>query len=76
MTVNIYPIYFNRQPRSADGVAAFPSHEVPPPQAIKAMLHEVMSQAPATGVIRDMMHETMGPIPLLPAPPVGARRPS
>ena len=54
----------------------FPSHEVPPPQAIKAMLHEVMSQAPATDVIRDMMHETMGPIPLLPAPPVGARRPS
>ena len=39
VTVNIYPIYFNRQPRSADGVAAFPSHEVPPPQAIKAMLH-------------------------------------
>ncbi len=70
-TVNIYPMYFNRQPRSADGVAAFPSHEVPPPQAIKAMLHEVMSQAPPTNVMRGMMNAAMGqPIPLLPAPPV------
>jgi hypothetical protein len=58
-TVNIYPIYLNRAPRSADGVAAFPSHEVQPPQTMQNMLHEVMATPPPTGVIRDMMNETM-----------------
>jgi len=57
-TVNIYPVYVNRKPRSDDGVAAFPSHEVQPPETIKDMIHEIMSSPPPTGVIKGMMGET------------------
>ena len=54
-TVNIYN--FNRKPRNED--PTFPSHEVQPPDTIKAMLQEVMSTPPPTGVIRGMLQEVM-----------------
>ena len=63
-TVNIYPTYSNRQPRSADGTpAAFPEHKVQPPRAMKEMLREVMSTPPPTGVMREMVHEVMSTPP-------------
>ena len=60
-TVNIYPIYHNRKPRSSNGEAAFPSHVVPPRNAIRDMLQEIMRTPPPTGVMTEMMHEAMGP---------------